>query len=105
MAPTGLLDIRNEFVIADGGQPDKVAPDAEQWPVDALPDDALMYLLGSRCCDTQRLSNHDWSLFGHIQGGLARAPAICQYVHDRIQFGYDHARDDRTASEGHEERR
>jgi transglutaminase-like putative cysteine protease len=104
VAPTGLLEIRNEFVIADDGQPDKVAPDAERWPVDALPDDALMFLLGSRYCDTQRLSDHAWSLFGHIQGGWAQAQAICQYVHDRIQFGYDHARDDRTASEGHEER-
>jgi transglutaminase-like putative cysteine protease len=86
--PTGLLEIRNEFIIADSGQPDIGATDAEQWPIDALPDDALTYLLGSRYCDTQKLSNHAWSLFGHIQGGWARARAICQYVHDRIQFGY-----------------
>jgi transglutaminase-like putative cysteine protease len=104
VAPTGLLEIRNEFIIADSGQPDIVATDAEQWPIDALPDDALTYLLGSRYCDTQKLSNHAWSLFGHIQGGWARARAICQYVHDRIQFGYQYARDDRTASEGHQER-
>jgi transglutaminase-like putative cysteine protease len=102
--PTGLLEIRNEFIIADSGQPDIGATDAEQWPIDALPDDALTYLLGSRYCDTQKLSNHAWSLFGHIQGGWARARAICQYVHDRIQFGYQYARDDRTASEGHQER-
>src|ERR1700729_939525 len=48
--------------------------------IDALPDDALTYLLGSRYCDTQKLTNHAWSLFGHIQGGWARAQAICQYV-------------------------
>src|ERR1700729_1459356 len=72
--------------------------------IDALPDDALTYLLGSRYCDTQKLSNHAWSRLGHIQGGWARARAICQYVHDRIQFGYQYARDDRTASEGHQER-
>ena len=70
----------------------------------ALPDDALTYLLGSRCCETQKLTNHAWSLFGHIQGGWARAQAICQYVHERIKFGYHHARDDRTASEEHQER-
>jgi transglutaminase-like putative cysteine protease len=104
VAPTGLLEIHNEFIIADSGQPDIVATDAEQWPIDALPDDALTYLLGSRYCDTQKLSNHAWSLFGHIQGGWARARAICQYVHDRIQFGYQYARDDRTASEGNQER-
>jgi hypothetical protein len=80
VAPTGLLEIHNEFIIADSGQPDIVATDAEQWPIDALPDDALTYLLGSRYCDTQKLTNHAWSLFGHIQGGWARAQAICQYV-------------------------
>ena len=37
-------------------------------------------------------------------GGWQRVQAICDYVHDRIEFGYHHARCDRTASEGHEER-
>ena len=31
--------------------------------------------------------------------------AICDYVHERIKFGYEHARPDRTASEGHAERK
>lgn len=104
VAPPGLLEIRNDFIIADSGQPDKVVPDAGQWPIDALPDDTLVYLLGSRYCDTQKLSDCAWSMFGRIREGWARAQAICQYVHDRIQFGYHHARDDRTAAEGHEER-
>ena len=55
VAPPGLLEIRNEFIIADSGQPDMVTTDAEQWPIVALLDDALMYLLGSRYCDTQKL--------------------------------------------------
>jgi transglutaminase-like putative cysteine protease len=104
VAPPGLLELRNEFLIADSGQPETVVPDAEQWPVEALPDDALMYLLGSRYCDTQKLSDHAWSTFGCIDGGWARTQAICQYVHDRLEFGYQHARDDRTAWEGHKER-
>ena len=54
VAPTGLLEVRNEFAIADSGEPDIIATDAAQWPIDALPDDALMYLLGSRYCDTQK---------------------------------------------------
>jgi hypothetical protein len=36
-----------------------------------------------------------------VTGGWARVQAICDYVHNRIQFGYHHARCDRTASEGH----
>jgi transglutaminase-like putative cysteine protease len=104
VAPTGLFEIRSDFIVTDSGQPDLVVPGAKQWPVEALPDDALTYLLGSRYCDTQKLADQAWSLFGKIQGGWPRAQAICQYVHDRIQFGYHHARDDRTAWEGHEER-
>jgi transglutaminase-like putative cysteine protease len=104
VAPPGLLEIRNDFIIRDSGQPDAVVPDAQQWDVSALPDEALMYLLGSRYCDTQKLSDLAWSLFGGIEGGWQRVQAICDYVHNHIEFGYHHARCDRTASEGHAER-
>jgi transglutaminase-like putative cysteine protease len=64
----------------------------------------LIYLLGSRYCDTEKLSNLAWSLFGGVTPGWQRVQAICDYAHDRICFDYQHARCDRTASEGHEER-
>jgi len=105
VAPRGRLRIRNRFIIADSGKADQVAPDAEQWDIDRLPNDALIYLLGSRYCDTQKLSDLAWAQFGNISGGWQRVQAICDYVHDRIEFGYHHARNDRTAAEGHEERR
>jgi transglutaminase-like putative cysteine protease len=104
VAPPGRIEIRNDFLIEDCGLPDPVAPNAQQWDVNELPDDVLPFLYGSRYCDTQRLTNLAWSLFGHISGGWQRVQAICDYVHERLQFGYHHARGDRTASEGHEER-
>jgi transglutaminase-like putative cysteine protease len=104
VAPAGRIEIRTEFVIKDSGLPDAVAPNAPQVPLHELPDSALMYLLGSRYCDTQKLSDLAWSTFGHVDGGWQRVQAICDYVHDRIQFGYRFARSDRTASEGHQER-
>ncbi len=103
VSPPGILEVRNEFLISDTGLPDEVNYQAEQWPVGDLPDEALIYLLGSRYCDTQKLLDHAWSMFGGIHG-WQRVQAICNYVHDRIEFGYHHARCDRTASEGHEER-
>jgi transglutaminase-like putative cysteine protease len=105
VAPGGLLQIRNRFIIADSGKPDQVAPHAEQWDIDRLPDEALVYLLGSRYCDTQKLSDLAWAQFSNTSGGWQRVQAICDYVHDRLEFGYHHARVDRTAAEGHEERR
>lgn len=104
VAPAGRVEIRNDFLIEDCGLPDEVAPGARQCDVGDLPDEVLSFLYGSRYCDTQRLTDHAWSLFGPIAGGWQRVQAICDYVHDRIQFGYHHARCDRTASEGHQER-
>jgi hypothetical protein len=83
-APPGLLEIRNEFLIADSGLPDEVAPQARQLEVGALPDEVLIYLLGSRYCDTEKLSNLAWSLFGGTTPGWQRVQAICDYAHDRI---------------------
>ncbi|HEY0329614.1 MAG TPA: transglutaminase family protein [Rhodopseudomonas sp.] len=103
VAPPGKIEISNDFLIEDCGLPDPVAPGARQLPVAELPDDALIYLLGSRYCDTDKLSNLAWSLFGGITSGWERVQAIVDYVHNRISFGYHHARSDRTASEGHAE--
>jgi transglutaminase-like putative cysteine protease len=105
VAPPGLLEVRNEFLIRDSGSPDEVAPQARELTIDELPDETLRYLMGSRYCDTQKLSDLAWSLFGCIAGGWQRVQAICDYVHDHIEFGYHHARCDRTASEGQAEGR
>jgi len=105
VAPAGLLDISTRFVISDSGLPDGVAPGARQIDVDQLPDESLVFLLGSRYCDTQKLTDLAWSQFGGVEGGWRRVQSICDYVHDRLEFGYQYARGDRTAFEGHEERR
>jgi transglutaminase-like putative cysteine protease len=104
VAPPGRLAISREAVIRDSGQPDLVAPDAEQLPVEDLPDGVLEFLLGSRYCETDRLSDTAWSIFGQIPPGWGRVQAICDYVHDRLAFSYPDARSTRTAWEGHQER-
>ncbi len=103
VAPPGRLRIFTEFLIGDTGLPDVAAPAAPQLPVEALPADALVFLLGSRYCDTDRMSDMAWSLFGNAPEGWGRVQAICDYVHERIAFGYQHARSDRTAFDGHGE--
>lgn len=104
VAPPGLIEIKNDFLIADNGFPDATPPSGPLDAVGELPDDVMVFLLGSRYCDTQKLSDLAWSLFGQITDGAARVQAIVDYVHQRIEFGYHHARNDRTAFEGHEER-
>jgi transglutaminase-like putative cysteine protease len=104
VAPTGLLRLRADALIYDSGRPDVVARGARQTPVEALPEDTLGFLLGSRYCETDRLSPIAWSLFGSTPAGWDRVQAICDFVHERIVFGYEHARSTKTAWEVFEER-
>lgn len=90
-APKGRLTISTDFTIKDSGETDEVAPQAEQHPLQVLPVEALIYLLGSRYCETDRLSDTAWSLFGHLPKGWPLVQAICHYVHNHIKFGYQHA--------------
>src|SRR5215218_7735552 len=97
LAPAGRFTLSADFVIRDSGLPDEVFPDAEQTPVDRLPDDVIVFLLGSRYVETQELNDLAWKLFGDIEPGWARAQAIAAYAHERITFGYQHARPTKTA--------
>ena len=105
LAPAGPTTFAADFVISDPGLPDIVDLAAVQHPVETLPDEVLVYLAGSRYCETQLLSPLAWLLFEGTAPGWARVQAIVDYVHNRIEFGYPHARPTRTAAEAHEEGR
>jgi transglutaminase-like putative cysteine protease len=99
VAPAGRTRLSTSAVVNDSGEPDRVALEAHQHAVEDLPDDALVFLLGSRYCETERLSEIAWSLFGKTPLGWGRVQAICDYVHQHVAFGYEHARAGRTAWE------
>ena len=104
LAPPGRFVISADFVVHDDGQPDDYAPDAIQHAVHNLPDEALVYLIGSRYCETDHLVNLAWGLFGHTPLGWARVQAIVDYVHNHIAFDYQQARATRGALEANTER-
>ncbi len=103
VAPPGELTIRTSALVEDSGEPDLVAPDARQHPVDELPPETLVYLLGSRYCETDLLSNTAWQLFGPIAPGWARLQAINEFVHRHIAFGYQYGRPTKTAMDAYRE--
>jgi len=76
-----------------------------QHAVPDLPDDALVFLLGSRYCETDLLSEAAWKLFGSTPTGWARVQAICDFVHAHVSFGYEHASPTKTAFQVFAERR
>jgi len=96
-APAGRTTIATEFEIYDSGAPDYVPFDAIQHDIRDLPDDVLVFLLGSRYCETDRLSNIAWSMFGQTPLGWPRVQAILDFVHDHIHFDYQRADATRSA--------
>ena len=104
VAPPGDIRVYAGTIINDSGLPDEVAPDAQQVDVQNLPYETLQFLLGSRYCDTQMLSNEAWRLFGWTAPGWNRVQAICDFVHQHLRFDYQMARATRTASEAYNER-
>lgn len=104
VAPPGEIRISTDAVIEDTGLPDPTEPQAVQHAVEDLPNETLVYLQGSRYCETDRLSETAWSLFEKIPPGWPRVQGICDFVHRHIGFGYQHARATKTALEAYNER-
>jgi transglutaminase-like putative cysteine protease len=105
VAPAGRFTLKTETVVRDSGQWDAAEPGAAQSPIQDLPADSVLFLLGSRYCETDVLSDIAWNLFGHTPLGWARVQAVCDYVHNHITFGYEHSRPTRTAAQAFEEKR
>jgi transglutaminase-like putative cysteine protease len=104
LAPAGITRITSDALVNDSGLPDRVVPEARQTPVGLLPHDTLIFLLGSRYCETDRLSQIAWQLFGTAPAGWGRVQAICDFVHGHLTFGYGFARNTKTAWEAYQER-
>lgn len=103
LAPAGKFRMTSNFVIGDSGLPETVAVNVAQSPVEHLPVEVLLFLLPSRFCDSDRLQDLAWQLFGSTVPGSARVQAVCDFVHQHLTFGYHYARVSRTATESYQE--
>jgi transglutaminase-like putative cysteine protease len=104
LAPAGRLRLSADAVIRDSGQPDEIVSAAWQDNVQDLPEETLVFLLGSRYCETDLLCPTAWQLFGGTAPGYPRVQAICDYVHNHIGFNYQNARETRSAAQAFNER-
>jgi transglutaminase-like putative cysteine protease len=105
VAPPGLMRLYADGIVRDSGMPEPVSPWLEQRTVQTLPEETLLYLLGSRYCESDVLSETAWRLFGNTPTGWRRVQAICDFVHHHIEFGYQWARPTKTANEAFLERK
>ena len=104
VAPAGQLRLSGRAIVNDFGKPDPVWPNAVQHTVQELPEETLVFLLGSRYCETDHLSEIAWRLFAGSPLGWGRVQAICDFVNNHLKFGYEHARPTKTAWEAYQER-
>jgi len=104
LAPAGGITLRGHAVVQDSGLPDAIDLDAQQMPIEQLPDDLLLYLMASRYCETDKLTDVAWSLFGNTQPGWARVAAITEFVHNHVTFGYQHAHHMKSAYDVYQQR-
>jgi hypothetical protein len=80
VAPAGDLTLWGDATIKDSGQPEANVPDAREVPAADLPDECLVYLKGSRYCETDRLSQAAWDRFGPFAPGWGgRVEAVCDF--------------------------
>jgi transglutaminase-like putative cysteine protease len=103
LADAGALSLSLSGLFRCDGRPDPIESTAKLTPVSELPSETLPYLLASRYCETDLLSDLAWGMFGSIGGGWERVQAICDYVHGRLTFSYPLARPTRTAHQAHQE--
>ncbi len=101
LAPAGRVDVSTDFIIRDAGLPDPTCVGAQQIPVESLPTETLAFLLPSRFCDSDRMQELAWDLFGSTTPGAGRVQAVCDFVHRHIEFGYHHASTARTATDAY----
>ena len=57
-------------------------------PVGQLPFELLRYTLPSRYCDSDKLLNFAWQQFGQFRTACERVQAICDWVHNNIEYRF-----------------
>jgi hypothetical protein len=99
VTPVGDLTLGGDATIEDSGKPEAAVVGAREVAPADLPDECLVYLMGSRYCETDRLSQAAWDMFGTLAPGWGRVQAVCDFVHQHIKFDYLQASSTRTAYE------
>jgi transglutaminase-like putative cysteine protease len=105
VAPQGRISLSTAALLEVSDQPEIWPTDGYQHPVEELPDESLVFLLGSRYCETDLLADIAWQVSGHVPPGRGRIQAICDFVHRHIRFSYELARPTRTALQAYQEQR
>ena len=104
VAPEGMLELRGSSLVEASECPDPQGVGLPLTPVEALPHEALLYLLPSRYCEVDRFGAIAQDLFGSFEPGWPLAAQIRDWVHWKVAFNYMMARATKTAMDVYTER-
>ena len=93
----GKASLRYDAEVTTSGALDEVSPQAAQHRVEDLPGEILIYMLASRYCLSDLLSDVAVNLFGTTPLGWERVQAVCDWVHDNVRFDYGATRPETTS--------
>jgi transglutaminase-like putative cysteine protease len=99
MLMPGRNEIEHDALVAISSLPDYREIRGQLQPVGQLPCELLRYTLPSRYCDSDKLLDFAWNQFGQVSHGLPRVQAICDWVHNNIEYRFLSGRPDLSASE------
>ena len=84
--PAGRSTLRYDALVEVPSAPDEIDWNAQQQPVDELPDETLLHTLASRYCLSDSLADIAWQLFGATPRGWARVQAANDWIYNNIKY-------------------
>lgn len=105
VAPVGELRLCYDALVDVPAAADPVLPDLPKARVEEIPGELLTYTLPSRHCQSDLFISDAWELFGHVEGGWAQVQAVCDWIHQNIEYGKGSSVSTTSVREIYEQRR
>ena len=86
MLQPGANTIRYDSLVWTPSQKENTEHFGPPVPIEQLPDSLVRYTLPSRYCDSDKLLDFSFGLFGGVPNGAQRVQAICDWVHTNIEY-------------------
>ncbi|HYR57793.1 MAG TPA: transglutaminase family protein [Chthoniobacteraceae bacterium] len=86
--PAGQTRVRHDAFVAVPSVPENHGAIDEPMPIAEIPLRLLRYVLPSRYCDSDKLLDFAFQHFGTVPHGLQRVQAICDWVHNNIEYRF-----------------
>ena len=84
--PVGQTTVRHDAFVSVSSLPESQDTAGTPAAPRELSEELMRYILPSRYCDSDRLMDFAFEKFGQIPNGLQRVQAICDWVHENIEY-------------------